>query len=1128
MPLLFSTLDTLTLALTSGAIPATVAAAPVAADCGTSGATVVFAELSAAAKKRLRGIGVSEMIDDGRPRESFQNWLQLLPLVPQPLQVSDKTAVLFDVAGGGRFANLVAEMLRLGNDRQSYRHLSDGQAPRTLLRVLGPPYYTLLRSLEGGAGGLCAFAEQRPRIWVELGCEHPLADRVQVPAGQWLLLRAPRTWELLGEGPFEEIYQAIEFQLPAAESSWHDQPPQSRLSVPLRLTSMAETDPAELWVLEEDAWQQVEQLVAHSDNELIGRLAFAVVESSGPAARPLVLLRVRPSKLPPPVLILSGVACRSYLNLPNLFVPVGRRLHPPLRRDVVSKLLAADANRIVWLQPADGGGFVPRSVSDAAFRPLSQWVDYILDHEHQPLAAWMSAHRFDFAGFICHDDDAPARTKQPQQQRAKPPGPTKPQPGAAPSATTAPAGDEPILAEIVDEAQQQAAELVRDMPQPSELQRRLSAAESRFLALESPLDDAARLPLWREMAALNGALERRLDASLCWSQAVWESSSPSGDVATWLTQLSGGQKKPLPTAAELQRLLDDPTPERTAITPLVAQLVGQAAGLPDKAAATDQLALAARILTQHENSLPVRLVWLAWVALARLTHNDALALARARDRLLERLFQQGLTAEHDLPGFLRSGSGADASRHRLLRERLLALREVVAQWIPTEQTRVYADLILAYGLARLGETAEAQRIVAWARQQLRKGDGLHQWALAAYEFRIAEASQSKDGSQLSPALLAGLERMERVERYKADRLRQHSRIIEPYERIDPYRRWHRHYADDLARDLAQLFDVTSRDELRGKLNGLLANPPPAARTSGGQVRLLTTALELSPRLGEEFAAKVSDRILPAWNATDDVVERALLLEKALQVAAHFDQREAVQAFVERFERSLPEIVRGYLQLQADHSPERQEKLVAIESLFLQSLRGLRKLGLRDEIGRLFGQIVALVHAEAAIVAPTAKKGARASTPDTTRASKLLLAVAGGWFYFGQQEQALPVAMEVRRQLLASELAPLPRAALACAYLSAVGQAPLEIALRLIQELFETDPKTDQPSLPPVQDTLTTSSHFSLAQLDIVEATVLTLVSDDSVLSPETRRWLEEDEYLVRRRIHRDVREMMGA
>jgi hypothetical protein len=46
-------------------------------------------------------------------------------------------------------------------------------------------------------------------------------------------------------------------------------------------------------------------------------------------------------------------------------------------------------------------------------------------------------------------------------------------------------------------------------------------------------------------------------------------------------------------------------------------------------------------------------------------------------------------------------------------------------------------------------------------------------------------------------------------------------------------------------------------------------------------------------------------------------------------------------------------------------------------------------------------------------------------------------------------------------------------------------------------------------------------------LDFIEAIVLTLVSDDFTLGESGRRWLEDDEYFVRRRIHRDVRSALG-
>jgi hypothetical protein len=39
---------------------------------------------------------------------------------------------------------------------------------------------------------------------------------------------------------------------------------------------------------------------------------------------------------------------------------------------------------------------------------------------------------------------------------------------------------------------------------------------------------------------------------------------------------------------------------------------------------------------------------------------------------------------------------------------------------------------------------------------------------------------------------------------------------------------------------------------------------------------------------------------------------------------------------------------------------------------------------------------------------------------------------------------------------------------------------------------------------------------------------LAVVSDDFTLGANARRWLDDDEFLVRRRIHKDLRAMMGG
>jgi hypothetical protein len=46
------------------------------------------------------------------------------------------------------------------------------------------------------------------------------------------------------------------------------------------------------------------------------------------------------------------------------------------------------------------------------------------------------------------------------------------------------------------------------------------------------------------------------------------------------------------------------------------------------------------------------------------------------------------------------------------------------------------------------------------------------------------------------------------------------------------------------------------------------------------------------------------------------------------------------------------------------------------------------------------------------------------------------------------------------------------------------------------------------------------------QLDVIESVVLAVVSDDFTQGTQTRRWLDDDEFLVRRRIHDDHRKMV--
>jgi hypothetical protein len=1134
MSLLFPSLDCLRLALTSAAVPPEVADKPAVAVAETDGSVRVrpSKSLPRSAMAALRNLGVRECRSsegDDRPGEAVACWAQLLPLTRDPSAAAPgpTTPVVFELPGE-QVPELVAEILRLGNDRQGLRWLSDadgdaGEA-RALLHVVGPPYYALLRALDRDErfGGPRAYVERSPRLLVEVGYTHPMLDRLRPPPGQVVLMSPPRLWAFIGEEPFRDVYEALEFRLPAAEVRRRDVPHPERITVPLRLARGAANESAELWVVRDRAVEQLDDLVRHADDRLVARLAFAVAEA-GDRGEPTVVLRARPSKQAPPVLVLDGVGYRPYLRLANLFLPVGTRLHPPLRRDAVARLLASDPARVTWLAPESGGGFVPESLPDESFRPLDQWVDYVLDREHRRLEAWVRSARFDFEPFVCRDGEGdpkggPKRGRRRGQAEEDQPEPAMAVPVAPPSPSR------PRAARRIEELRAVAP------GEPGEAARRLSEAEGRFLAMEAPLDAEERRPLWREMASLNAALDRGSDVAVCWANALWEAGEPPAD---WLEAWARAEAKAsgwgLDDAHAPERLLTEPPPSVAAVRALAAGLA-LAAHDPDRTAwSTGLRARLGRVqhfLERHETAVPVRVAWLAWSSLSRLARGDVLALARARDRVLERLHGNGLSRDLDLPYFLRFSGGGIGDRARLARDHLLRLHESARAWLKTgawngPYTVALADLVFAYGLTRLGDSEAGGRLVASGLGALSKSDPVVSWLGKAFQYRVRQAAEGKAAAGPLPVeLMRRLDSMGqsgspaqqkqgKTDRYKIDRLRKQSRILEPHEKVDPYRHWHGQL-DEVTRELTTVVDLVDRGALADRMTRLLAVRPEGARAVIVSADVLRTALDVSFRLGEPFARGLFDRVIPAVDGVAPRLPRqADLLERAIHVAAHFDQPGHVRDYVGRFEALLAE---------AD-----ERSASDLEPLLGQAFRGLRKLGLRDETDRLLGRMAGLILKGRGVGPDGALAGVAERTgPEAVRWSKalrLLLHVAAGWYHFGQPDRARPVLDEARALLLQGDLPPLDQTALAVVYAGSLGQAPPADALPRLAELCGR--------LVRVHDTYTVVSHYSAARLALIETVVLALAGDDFRLGESGRRWLEDDEYFVRRRIHREVRAALG-
>ena len=192
MILLFPDLDTLRVSLTSGIVPADVTLAPAAVSFDDQGKIYVepTTNLTKVVAKNLDRIGVkgSKRHASDEPQE-VTCWPQLLPVVRDSLGAAKspiRHPSLFELEKAEDLPNLVTEMLLSGYPTGqgflvvSQALLRDSESKRVLLRVIGPPYYTLLRALDttssGATGGVRAYLQLRPGYCgSEVGHSLPLA-----------------------------------------------------------------------------------------------------------------------------------------------------------------------------------------------------------------------------------------------------------------------------------------------------------------------------------------------------------------------------------------------------------------------------------------------------------------------------------------------------------------------------------------------------------------------------------------------------------------------------------------------------------------------------------------------------------------------------------------------------------------------------------------------------------------------------------------------------------------------------------------------------------------------------------------------------------------------------------------
>jgi hypothetical protein len=1130
--LLFPSTDALRLAIASGLAPAALAQAPARAGVDPGGgAWLELDELppreSLAALARL---GVRALSAPAVPTRPVRCWAEVLPL--RRSAAAHAGPALFDLPDR-RLARFVARLRRAPGLALGLRLLEEPHAGRAWVSASALP--PAAPFLDDPGADVRAYWRQAANVWTACGREHPLADHLAAPPGCVLLCDDRGVACVAAEVP-----EPREDDLPLAPRPVGPAPraESPRIGVRFRLLRREEGGEESLWVLSGPELEAFRDFCRAADERLLRRFELAAVEGGG--ERHLVRRAKgdeRPAQLPP----LPG-GYRPDARLAWLFVPTGFALRPAVRAHELARELGRRAGEVVWLEPA-GDGVAAHAVAESAFRPLADQVEYDTPAPVALAAELPPEETFAFGRFALQLETTIelAPDAEPGPAPGEPEEVGEYEPGWVSKSVTRmlrwvrgsreQAGAEDAGAEAREPP---AARKGPGPPRPGRVERKLASAdallhgqhwaarrhelEARLVADSPRLAPDQRAGRWAELAAVYAATGQWPDAAVCWVNALWDCAPPRED---WLEQWAAAECRAAKRAdwgLDLDRWLAEPgRPGAGRVVASLAALHGFRPSPPPEFVAALPRVLA--VLEQQFEDIPLRAAWLARVAVARSCEGDALGVARWRDRLVRRMRERGPGLDLDEPSFLRFRGRATAERFKVARDWLVRVKGPAREWAgkpagvgglqavglasETEATAAYAQMMFAWGLGALGERATSRDWSARARKELSRASGPradpagHAFLGDLFLHRVKEAHE---GHAPRPGLPAEFqeraEKLPEFARYSADRLREHSRILQPVGPVRAYR----------GRDLKEFW---GNDRLGERLSLL------GSRTDPAQV-----AEEARALLGVASAAP--------GTATVPRIAFALL-----EVAPYLDSTH-LDALLELVPTAL-DWLEAWVQAGRWSDAERPARVAKFRARMIGAALAVAPAAAAERVMRHLARAAAVgaMLAPAVAAAPEVFRAARRL--DLTAAAEALVqaldparaewaegapapervGLAAGWFVAGDEEAGNRILNAAREALY---LAPgddlRRRTELALAYAGALGFAPASIALGRLEEVFQR--------LDRVTVHCSSNCYFTLQPLRLIDTVVRSVVTDDFTLGPAVRAWLDEDEFLIRRRVHRDM------
>ena len=989
------------------------------------------------------------------------------------------------------------------------------------IQVPHAPQYFALSARDDAA--IRIYTKHDSTTWVELGYRIAESNSFIASDNRLSLLRAAAEPILLSATDWHterELYPLV----PSTDSAqWRDAhfPQIIRQVLRLRRSSLA-TGAEQLWIFHgtRDRFQLRMQT---EDQAFFAQFELAQLSTASDFR---AIFRQLPGRAGS--LVAPHAAYVRHATLPHLYIPVGYALHPQIPAHHLALALGLNAGHIAWLELQEADRFVLHTMPTNLFAPYETQMQPICPSVAVLKPIMLSAELFDALPFQLEVEQklkperAVPKTRHKQTNHPKDGGfrswvsrlkghifgesQTSQKPSRDPFATEQP---EPI-AKIprTSIAEQRLSRTATDIPR-----EKLEHTILHELHLKS---DAEAAQLWQQLAQVYEQREGPRDAFICWVNAV--AAAPASALPEWYEQL-------LKCASALP--FSDPHSSNPAGTSHKINLcrVGMCAVLNEvcgtgvhKFIGDDRQLL--REVLALESQLPVQLLWLFQKALAERAGGDPLALARLRDRIVDRLNATGLALDIDAPACVRFHGIVGRDRFTEARNWLQRIREPMQKWLlkhggerhlqragleaRISTTIAFTDCMIAWGSSKLGDRQTAQDLMKHAEQTLdaeaMSDDerAVQLRILGLFQERIRWANEGRTSLAMPEPVPQALDELGN---YTIAKLRSASRILDPTGASNPYGDAHFTWVlglDDLADRLTRWLKNPQPVAVRGFLADVAAEPTArilprvvlALASRGDQLdaeaalyvlTLIPSAMELFPEMLRTVPGLNTDERAPLIRLT------VQLLRDASRLAMQFRLREPLKTLANAMTSAAePDSV----------------ACVALLRSGSEFFRALCDLDLKPALSLLMKTL----------------ERSRTRMADSATDS---LTLASGWLLLGNEERGMRLLNDARDRLfLANSTNERERTNLALAYVRALGHTPHRLAAGRLEELFHR--------LGRVYLAGATSRNFALKPLELIDAAVSTIVSGEFNLGTLARNWLDEQEQRIRKRIARDLNAALEA